>query len=241
MAVGAGSAGRAGCRLGSGGATSITFDAVHVIGTDGGMAKPYDADHLLVAPGERYDVMLRAPTTPGPLELRTLPYDRGHDSGQDPTLVVAKILVEGAPVSAPAPLPTSGRALAALPAASVVSPIVLDEKSLPSGEVVFTINGQTAADVPPLKIAKGEVRGLRIRNDSEMDHPFHLHGFFFQVVRRNDVPVAAGELVDKDTIVVPKKSSLEVVARFDEPGMWMYHCHILEHAENGMMGMITVE
>ena len=47
--------------------------------------------------------------------------------------------------------------------------------------------------------------------------------------------------VDKDTINVPAKSSFKAAAKFDEPGRWMYHCHILEHAEGGMMGEVSVK
>jgi len=74
-----------------------------------------------------------------------------------------------------------------------------------------------------------------------MDHPFHLHGFFFQVRRQNGLTVDPAGRFNKDTIIVPQKSSLTLVARFDEPGMWMYHCHILEHGERGMMGEVHVE
>ena len=70
-----------------------------------------------------------------------------------------------------------------------------------------------------------------IKNVTAFDHPFHLHGFFFQQL---DVPLAW-----KDTINVPKKGSVRVAVHFDErPGMWMMHCHILDHAEAGMMGMV---
>ena len=48
-------------------------------------------------------------------------------------------------------------------------------------------------------------------------------------------------LADKDTIIVPKKSTIDLAARFEVPGTWMYHCHILEHAENGMMGMLEAK
>jgi FtsP/CotA-like multicopper oxidase with cupredoxin domain len=61
------------------------------------------------------------------------------------------------------------------------------------------------------------------------------------VLERNGRPTGSDELANKDTLVVPMKSTLKLVARFDEPGMWMYHCHILEHAELGMMGEIHVQ
>ena len=46
---------------------------------------------------------------------------------------------------------------------------------------------------------------------------------------------------NKDTIIIPAKSDVKLVSRFDEKGHWMYHCHILEHGEGGMMGEIHVE
>jgi len=215
---------------------------LHVIGTDGGVARPYDVDRLLVAPGERYDVMVRVPGAAGTkVTMTTEAYDRGHDSGQDPPLPVATIAIDGTPVASPAPLPTTGASIQPLPAPGRTEALVLDEKTLPSGEVVFTINDKTSPDVPPIVVPRGEVRAFEIKNASEMDHPFHLHGFFFQLLERNGAPVGPDALVWKDTMVVPMKSSIKVVARFDEPGMWMYHCHILEHAEHGMMGEVHVE
>ena len=66
-------------------------------------------------------------------------------------------------------------------------------------------------------------------------HPFHLHGFFFQVLDDTLVPEW------KDTVDVPSKTSLKLAVNFDNrPGMWMYHCHILDHAEAGMMGHLHV-
>jgi FtsP/CotA-like multicopper oxidase with cupredoxin domain len=92
-----------------------------------------------------------------------------------------------------------------------------------------------------LSVPNGSLRVLGVSNESEMDHPFHLHGFFFQVLAKNGMPMGADTLANKDTIIVPAKGSLDLIARFDEPGMWMYHCHILEHAEGGMAGLIQVE
>jgi FtsP/CotA-like multicopper oxidase with cupredoxin domain len=62
-----------------------------------------------------------------------------------------------------------------------------------------------------------------------------LHGYFFQVLDEARV------LEWKDTVNVPAKSELEIAIEFDErPGVWMYHCHILDHAEAGMMGHLHV-
>jgi FtsP/CotA-like multicopper oxidase with cupredoxin domain len=72
-----------------------------------------------------------------------------------------------------------------------------------------------------------------------MDHPFHLHGMFFQVLSVNGVPpvVPWGW---KDTVNVPRGSKLRFAVQLDPPGRWVFHCHILEHAERGMMGELVI-
>jgi len=214
---------------------------LRVIGTDGGrVPKPFDVETLLMSPGERYDVLVTLAGDAGDkIALTTEPYERGHGTGKNPALSVATVELASERVEG-APLPDVGPAVELLPEAAPLESIVLDEGTV-DGQLVFTINGAAYPAVPPIMIPAGESRVLEIRNDAEMDHPFHLHGFFYQVLARDGVPVPAAERYNKDTIIVPQKSSLTLVSRFDEPGMWMYHCHILEHAELGMMGEIHVE
>jgi len=214
----------------------------HVIGTDGGLVpQPWDTPTLLVAPGERYDVMLIPNAAPGQdLALMNLPYDRGHDSGARPPMQVATLHMSGdAPLTGRA-LPATSANVAPLPVGSVDHVVTLDE-ALQDGNQVFTINGATYPNVPTFDVSLGAVTHLQVENKSEMDHPFHVHGVFFQLLSTNGVVAPADRLADKDTIIVPKKTTLELAARFEIPGMWMYHCHILEHAENGMMGMIQAQ
>jgi hypothetical protein len=71
-----------------------------------------------------------------------------------------------------------------------------------------------------------------------MDHPLHLHGMFFRVL---DVDGVEPEHVGwKDTVNIPQKSKLRFAVEYGEPGSWMYHCHILEHQERGMMGELQI-
>jgi FtsP/CotA-like multicopper oxidase with cupredoxin domain len=214
-----------------------------VIGHDGGLLeKPYDAERVLIAPGERYDVMVIPVGAPNAvMDLLDDPYDRGHDSGARPTLTVAHVQLSTDAALAGRTLPDQFPGVVAVPHEGAVElPIKLDEM-IRDGEVVFTINGQTYPDVPLLSVENGGLRVLAVENASEMDHPFHLHGFFFQLFEKNGVPVALESIGNKDTIIVPSKAKLKLVTRFDEPGHWMYHCHILEHAELGMMGAIHVQ
>lgn len=215
-----------------------------VIGHDGGLlASPYDAEHVLLSPGERADVMLIPTGEAGAtLELVNDPYDRGHDSADSAPMTLARVvLTDDAPLTGRA-LPTSFSGAARIdPAEAPASLAIALGEELRDGEVVFTVNGQTASDVPPFVVPQGGVRKLEVSNTSEMDHPFHLHGFFFQVLARDGVEVPLATMGNKDTVIVPALGAVSLVARFDEPGRWMYHCHILEHAEYGMMGEVDVE
>jgi FtsP/CotA-like multicopper oxidase with cupredoxin domain len=72
-----------------------------------------------------------------------------------------------------------------------------------------------------------------------MDHPFHLHGFQFQVLDRNGVPEPFRAW--KDTVNVPKGEIVRFIVQYtDYPGRWMFHCHILDHEDHGMMGILEV-
>ena len=72
-----------------------------------------------------------------------------------------------------------------------------------------------------------------------MDHPFHLHGFFFQVIDVNGQPQEYSAW--KDTFNLPPRSKVKIAWVPDNrPGTWMYHCHILEHHEAGMMAHFDV-
>ena len=97
------------------------------------------------------------------------------------------------------------------------------------------INGVHHRDARPIVARVGDTEVWTIRNDSDFAHPFHMHGFFFQLLDPARIPEW------KDTVDVPSKSSIRIALRYDDrPGMWMYHCHILDHAEIGMMGHLQL-
>ena len=74
-----------------------------------------------------------------------------------------------------------------------------------------------------------------VTNDTEAGHPFHLHGFFFEVLDVDGTPPPFRAW--RDTVHVPPMSTLRFAVPFDaREGHWMFHCHILDHAEIGMMG-----
>ncbi len=72
-------------------------------------------------------------------------------------------------------------------------------------------------------------------------HPFHAHGTQFQILDRDGNPPPANEGGWKDSFVVYPGETVRAIATFKHPGVFMYHCHILEHEDAGMMGQFEVE
>lgn len=119
------------------------------------------------------------------------------------------------------------------------------------GDPVFVINKKAGIDVPPVTVPLGATRAFKVHNVSHQVHIFHLHGFFFQVLDTDDAydaklnpgglhPELTSQAV-KDTITVRSGYSVTIAGTFDAPGRWMFHCHIPEHSERGMMGEIDVQ
>lgn len=80
-------------------------------------------------------------------------------------------------------------------------------------------------------------RGGMMHSDG---HPFHVHGTQFQVLSRNGQLPPPEERGFKDTVFVNVGEEVRIIVRFSHPGIFMYHCHILEHEDNGMMGQFRV-
>jgi len=220
---------------------SLAGHTFQVIGWDGGLLPtPYSVEKLLVAPGERYDVLVTFDRPQSEkLTLQTLFYDRGHDI-PDPGPKDLMEIVYGSAGQAPAPLPTSWRTLTPLPTtgSTPVRPFVLKEQESPAG-ATFMINDQRWPFNTPVMVKRGDIEIWEIEANLEMDHPFHLHGMFFEVVSINGTP--SSRFGWKDTVNVPKGAKLRFAVQYDPPGTWMFHCHILEHAERGMMGELMIQ
>ncbi|WML34043.1 multicopper oxidase domain-containing protein [Clostridium sp. OS1-26] len=74
-----------------------------------------------------------------------------------------------------------------------------------------------------------------------MSHPFHIHGVQFQVLSRNGQEPPANERGWKDTVLVHPNENVRIIVKFTKKGLFMYHCHVLEHEDAGMMGQFEVE
>ena len=88
-------------------------------------------------------------------------------------------------------------------------------------------------------LALGQEAIFEVRNLSPTEHPYHLHGMHFEVLSVNGVPPAQRTIEDNFNVRIYESLRLRVVA--NNPGWWMSHCHILPHAEGGMMSVVQVE
>jgi bilirubin oxidase len=209
------------------------------VGNDGGLfERPVEVSQIDVANSERVELLVRGTGDPGDrAALQLLPYDRyvpqtrPHD--WDIPRELLTLTYTRAPRATAPPVPATLRHVPALDTSAVTSTHVL---VLSQG----FINGQT------MDMARVDVHSRldatdiwQIENVVGMDHPFHLHGFQFQVLDRNGVPEPFRSW--KDVVNVRKHESVRIIVRYDDfPGLWMYHCHILDHEDHGMMGVLEV-
>ncbi len=109
-----------------------------------------------------------------------------------------------------------------------------------SGGMWF-VNG-VAADghvlEPFLTLRRDGSHVIAMTNATAWPHPIHLHGHSFRVISRNGIPTARREW--QDTVLMAPRERVEIAFVADNPGDWMFHCHILEHQAAGMMGVIRV-
>jgi FtsP/CotA-like multicopper oxidase with cupredoxin domain len=213
------------------------------IGGDGGRIKtPVETDRILLTPGERADLIWEPRGQPGAtIPLRWIPYDRGYGSTfmRPEVTVVELALSDAAPVTPPA-LPALGRDITPLDASGATPISIRLTRNDVDKKFYLGINGKAFGGDEHVSARIGETQLWTVENEIDFAHPFHIHGFFFQVLDTNGMPPATLEW--KDTADVPSKGKMRLLVRFTErPGMWMFHCHILDHADAGMMGMIMLE
>jgi manganese oxidase len=113
--------------------------------------------------------------------------------------------------------------------------MVLDD----SGTVSYALNGKSFPATAPYAAKRGEWLLLHYMNEGAQIHPMHLHGMPQLVVAKDGFALPAPQL--EDTVTVAPGERYSVLVHATEPGVWVWHCHILPHAENdtGMFGMVT--
>tara|TARA_B100001971_G_C18054292_1_gene464467 strand:- start:339 stop:842 length:504 start_codon:yes stop_codon:yes gene_type:complete len=106
---------------------------------------------------------------------------------------------------------------------------------------IWFVNGVAAEGHildPMLTLERDASHVIPMTNATAFHHPIHLHGHSFRVISRNGTPTAHREW--QDTVLMAPRERVEIAFVADNPGDWMFHCHILEHQAGGMMGVIRV-
>ena len=210
---------------------------MHLVATDGGfLPAPVALDVLRLAPGERAEVLVDFSSGGAPV-LMSDP-DQAYGVLQfatDPALSARITRLPSALDGAPEDM--SGTEVA-------TRQISLDMGmgGMMMGGGGMTINGRPY-DMRRIdfEVALGSVERWQIRS-TMVAHPFHVHGIRFRVVTENGGAPRPENNGWKDTVLVLGEA--EILARFDQPTSretpFMFHCHILEHEDAGMMGQFTV-
>jgi FtsP/CotA-like multicopper oxidase with cupredoxin domain len=210
------------------------FKVAAIDGTEINAPTTMEDKKLLVAAGGRYDVTFTMPETPVML---------GLDGGPEPGILFSRDGRGEVPEAEPGAEfdPTEYGSPKDTPFGAESDfdrefEVVLDNRpGFYDGlfYMLWTINGEVFPDTPMLMVREGDLVKTTFVNRSFMDHPMHLHGHHMLVLSRNGRPVT-GSPWWVDTLNVAPGESYEVAFRADNPGIWMDHCHNLDHAAQGM-------
>lgn len=198
-------------------------------------------ERLVLPSGKRLEVVVRASQNPGRYTLSYDAYDQGVDVW--PQKSVGTVVVAGEPWTGPdhpgvdPSTPTVDLSTEVVDPALRRTIVFGVDRSVPEGEFGrFTINGHAWDPAySEWTSTLGTVEEWFIRNDTEQEHPFHVHVNPFQITHINDSPVPFDGY--QDTAIIPRFGSLTVRTRFRDftGGPILMHCHILDHEDMGMM------
>lgn len=209
-----------------------------IIGTDGGLIeKPVLVTEALITPGERIDIVVGPFKEGETFPIEALSYNRvTFLKPKKQRFASIEVLEEKPSVAL---IPDVLRTIEPLAPqdAPVNRTVKLSVGPSIKNVLDFKVNGGLHVQDKPVII--GDLQVWEVNNVSLMDHPFHLHGFFFQVLEINGK--APEYKAWKDTINLTPRTKVKIAWMPDNrPGKWMYHCHILEHHAAGMMANFEV-
>jgi suppressor of ftsI len=214
------------------------------------------ANHVLLAPAGRVEAIVTGPAVRAHSALRTLCVNTGPTGDPNPAMVLAD-LIPSDPQHAnrdqngPDRLLDPEQVFGARPPLYKTVNVEPLKKRPPSFTTIFTENEngfyinskKFAMDAPPMtSVRVGTYQHWRIVNRTAELHPFHIHQVHFLAYAENGVPLAHPEWLD--TVNVPVAGTVDVILDFTDPvikGMSVFHCHLLNHEDKGMMAKILLK
>jgi len=221
-------------------ALGTCYQIVAIDGGDLNAPQCIGPERLRLGIGQRYDLSFVMPSTGSVTIVDT----RGQESvtvgsGPEPATLDLKRLPLFDPLryGQPSPDPVLGHGF------DVTYQVVLGEEGgirHLQPELIHTINGKAAPMGTAYLVRQGQVVRLHIVNETEEFHTMHLHGHVLSVLDR-DGGAPRGSPIHLDSLLVGPHESWDVAFVTDNPGLWMFHCHVLLHAAMGMSAMIAYE
>jgi FtsP/CotA-like multicopper oxidase with cupredoxin domain len=231
--------------------SASSFRVTAIDGTDINEPTDLTGNQLRLAGGGRYDLELTMPEHPVLVRLLDLnqpgvlliPETAGLPTSNPPDPDMFSAAVSGPqfdPLNYGSPAPTPFAAQG--PFDSDQEQILETRHGRRNGlpYVYWTINGRRAPDVPDITVHEGDLVRVRIVNEGTDVHPMHLHGHHALVLSRDGLP-STGSPWWTDTLNVEPGEEFVIAFRADNPGVWMDHCHNLNHAASGMVMHLVYE
>lgn len=206
-----------------------------VLDEDGNPSQLGFQSSLVLPPGKRFDVLVQF-GGPASYALKTLPYNTGKSGDEYPEATLATVDVSG----------QAGKGQGSLSPGTAKgfpsTPVPLRVKTLKENEGgnVFTINDKVfKPNRIDDEVQLGAEEDWLFKNETEEQHPIHMHQDDFWVIEENGQRVTPNG--QQDTVIVPPKGSIKFRIKWEDfTGEFVYHCHILNHEDHGMMAVVKV-
>ena len=210
---------------------------VRVIAKDGyNLEQAYETQNFNIAPGQRLDVEVVLTGK----ESKTYTIKDGNAKvkliykGNDKSKAISPFI----------PLKADNLEKYVSDKAPDISMKLTEEMEMNGSEMKMRemINGEVFPNTETFNVKVGQVYKVQFENDDKMagmSHPMHIHGAHFQIISKNGHPT--NDTTWYDTYPMDQGIKTDIAIKFDEPGVWMVHCHILNHEDNGMMTSFTAK
>ena len=224
------------------------------VASDGGFLRaPVPLSRLLLSPAERAEILVDLGADQGTTtRLRSFNAGMGtslvpfplQDTWDNQDFDLLEIVVGAARAGAVLTIPGALATVEEIPEAEASN--LLNPRPFKLAANPFGINGKRMdMDVIDQRIRLGDTEVWEITNPTSQAHPIHVHGDSFQVLSRNGFTPPENERGWKDVVLVRPNEAVRIIKRFrdydDAVSPYMFHCHILEHEDVGMMGQFVVE
>lgn len=210
---------------------------VRVIAKDGyNLEQAYETQNFNIAPGQRLDVEVVLTGK----ESKTYTIKDGNAKvkliykGNDKSKAISPFI----------PLKADNLEKYVSDKAPDISMKLTEEMEMNGSEMKMRemINGEVFPNTETFNVKVGQVYKVQFENADKMagmSHPMHIHGAHFQISSKNGHPT--NDTTWYDTYPMDQGIKTDIAIKFDEPGVWMVHCHILNHEDNGMMTSFTAK